>query len=175
MLSFFPRGVLDEILNLIESVSEGFPSYSCTETYILTAIDIKQYLVVSPFLWNHKVVLLILLFESDYYLLFNKDVSEWIYENHELLNRSNNNPANLWYSRSVVLHKNILSFCGLVAPRNVLSELGCCFWINRICAGGWGCGKVNRCNKYSNVAGEGKGIRKCVSRRLLIWLYFFIP
>ena len=28
MLSFFPRGVLDEILNLIESVSEGFPCYS---------------------------------------------------------------------------------------------------------------------------------------------------
>ena len=28
MLSFFPRGVLDEILNLIESVSEGFPSNS---------------------------------------------------------------------------------------------------------------------------------------------------
>ena len=24
---FSPRGVLDEILNLIESVSEGFPSY----------------------------------------------------------------------------------------------------------------------------------------------------
>ena len=32
MLSFFPRGVSDEILNLIESVSEEFPSYSndCT-------------------------------------------------------------------------------------------------------------------------------------------------
>ena len=28
MLSFFPRGALDEILNSIESVSEGFPSYS---------------------------------------------------------------------------------------------------------------------------------------------------
>ena len=28
MLSFFPLGVLDEILNLIESVSEGFPSHS---------------------------------------------------------------------------------------------------------------------------------------------------
>ena len=28
MLSFFPRGVLDEILNLIETVSEDFPSYS---------------------------------------------------------------------------------------------------------------------------------------------------
>ena len=29
MLSFFPRGVLDEIFNLIGSVSEDFPSYSC--------------------------------------------------------------------------------------------------------------------------------------------------
>ena len=29
MLSFFSRGVLDETSNLIESVSEGFPSYSC--------------------------------------------------------------------------------------------------------------------------------------------------
>ena len=28
VLSFFPRDVLDEILNLIESVSECFPSYS---------------------------------------------------------------------------------------------------------------------------------------------------
>ena len=28
MLSFFPRGVLDEILNFIVSLSEGFPSYS---------------------------------------------------------------------------------------------------------------------------------------------------
>ena len=28
MLSFLPRDVLDEILNLIESVSEGFPTYS---------------------------------------------------------------------------------------------------------------------------------------------------
>ena len=28
MLSFFPRGVLNEILNLIESVSEGLFSYS---------------------------------------------------------------------------------------------------------------------------------------------------
>ena len=29
MLSFFPPSVLDEILNLIESVSQGFPSYLC--------------------------------------------------------------------------------------------------------------------------------------------------
>ena len=28
MLSFFPRDVLDEIWDLIESVSEAFPSYS---------------------------------------------------------------------------------------------------------------------------------------------------
>ena len=31
VLSFFPRDVLDEILNLIESVSEDFPSYSCVK------------------------------------------------------------------------------------------------------------------------------------------------
>ena len=31
VLSFFPRDVLDEILNLIESVSEDFPSYSFIE------------------------------------------------------------------------------------------------------------------------------------------------
>ena len=30
MLPFFPRGVLDEIWDLIESVSEGFPTYSYT-------------------------------------------------------------------------------------------------------------------------------------------------
>ena len=36
VLSFFPRDVLDEILNLIESVSEDFPSYSNIQsaTYI---------------------------------------------------------------------------------------------------------------------------------------------
>ena len=38
MLSFFPRDVLDEILNLIESVSEGFPSYSFTNKLRKTII-----------------------------------------------------------------------------------------------------------------------------------------
>ena len=33
VLSFFPRSVLDEILNLIESVSEDFPSYSCIDIF----------------------------------------------------------------------------------------------------------------------------------------------
>ena len=33
---FFPRGVLGEILNLIESVSKGFPSYSCIVVYSST-------------------------------------------------------------------------------------------------------------------------------------------
>ena len=34
MLSFFPRDVLDEIWDLIESVSEGFPTYSCSITVL---------------------------------------------------------------------------------------------------------------------------------------------
>ena len=32
MLSFIPRDVLDEILDLIESVSESFPTYSFIQT-----------------------------------------------------------------------------------------------------------------------------------------------
>ena len=36
VLSFFPRDVLDEILNLIESVSEDFPSYSYIKVWIIT-------------------------------------------------------------------------------------------------------------------------------------------
>ena len=31
MLSFIPLDVFDEILDLIESVSEGFPTYSCIQ------------------------------------------------------------------------------------------------------------------------------------------------
>ena len=46
VLSFFPRDVLDEILNLIESVSEDFPSYSCQKvcealTFLLDNIYIR--------------------------------------------------------------------------------------------------------------------------------------
>ena len=42
MLSLFPRGVLDEILNLIESVFKGFPSYPLIVMAILvmTVADI---------------------------------------------------------------------------------------------------------------------------------------
>ena len=35
VLSFFPRDVLDEILNLIESVSEDFPSYFYNKDYLM--------------------------------------------------------------------------------------------------------------------------------------------
>ena len=38
VLSFFPRDVLDEILNLIESVSEDFPSYSFIFSVIIMSI-----------------------------------------------------------------------------------------------------------------------------------------
>ena len=44
VLSFFPRDVLDEILNLIESVSEDFPSYS----YNLYIIQVYDFVLLSP-------------------------------------------------------------------------------------------------------------------------------
>ena len=44
MLSFSPRGVLDEILNLIESVSEDFPSYYCQLTYKILSFYFEQLL-----------------------------------------------------------------------------------------------------------------------------------
>ena len=47
VLSFFPRDVLDEILNLIESVSEDFPSYSfffavCILFLYMTGIRLQE-------------------------------------------------------------------------------------------------------------------------------------
>ena len=41
MLSFFPQGVLDEILDLIESVSEDFPSYFYHEVIFLKCRILK--------------------------------------------------------------------------------------------------------------------------------------
>ena len=40
MLSFFPRDVLDEIWDLIESVSEGCPTYSSVFDSLMV-IDVK--------------------------------------------------------------------------------------------------------------------------------------
>ena len=42
VLSFFPRDVLDEILNLIGSVSEGFPSYSWISVFDIGGRDLVQ-------------------------------------------------------------------------------------------------------------------------------------
>ena len=40
MLFFFPRGVLDEILNLIESVSEGFlPTFAISSCSMLKLLS----------------------------------------------------------------------------------------------------------------------------------------
>ena len=39
MLSFFPRDVLDDILNLIESVSKGFPTCSFINARKFLTID----------------------------------------------------------------------------------------------------------------------------------------
>ena len=53
VLSFFPRDVLDEILNLIESVSEDFPSYSLKEYFCLlqSTLDISESKFISDNLY----------------------------------------------------------------------------------------------------------------------------
>ena len=42
VLSFFPRDVLDEILNLIESVSEDLPSYSKHLVHMKVSLPINE-------------------------------------------------------------------------------------------------------------------------------------
>ena len=51
VLSFFPRDVLDEILNLIESVSEDFPSYSCI------CLSHNKFLFCSVLIKNDKILI----------------------------------------------------------------------------------------------------------------------
>ena len=46
VLFFFPRGVLGEILNLIESVSEGFPSYFCVRPSFPFSIEGRAWVVI---------------------------------------------------------------------------------------------------------------------------------
>ena len=44
VLSFFPLDVLDEIWDLIESVSEGFLTYSCMDTPLGQAKELIKFL-----------------------------------------------------------------------------------------------------------------------------------
>ena len=46
MLAFFPRDVLDEILDLIESVSEGFPTVSGT-VRLINYKSVFRYIMIS--------------------------------------------------------------------------------------------------------------------------------
>ena len=62
VLSFFPLDVLDEILNLIESVSEGFPSYFCI---ILSCTCIIDYLSYCNFILSESKLLKFSLHLSD--------------------------------------------------------------------------------------------------------------
>ena len=69
MLSFFPRDVLDEILNLIESVSEGFPSYSCiSELFCVFCVDVLKNLPVHSF--NALIIPILRDCLPNYFLVF---------------------------------------------------------------------------------------------------------
>ena len=72
MLSFSSRGVLDEILNLIESVSEGSPSYPCycivENKYSLLSTSGTEISQSNPFISNNisvVAVVVVLLFYVD--------------------------------------------------------------------------------------------------------------
>ena len=65
VLSFFPRDVLDEILNLIESVSEDFPSYFniVRDTKSRTKCASRYCFVCSTFQSkNHNIKIIVILF-----------------------------------------------------------------------------------------------------------------
>ena len=51
MLSFFPRGILDEILFLFGSISEGFPTYSYHFFHQLNSILVRLHV---PDLFNQQ-------------------------------------------------------------------------------------------------------------------------
>ena len=48
MRSFFPRDVLDEILDSIQSVSEGFASYSNPDRYNLQVVQFSNKNILPP-------------------------------------------------------------------------------------------------------------------------------
>ena len=51
VLSFFPLDVLDEIWDLIESVSEGFLTYSLRNNFILIPdkhLEIQDFIIPNP-------------------------------------------------------------------------------------------------------------------------------
>ena len=69
MLSFFPLDVLDEIWDLIESVSEGFLTFSSNYTF-LSCIFVKSnlYFLSETCIFNARKNILLLKFI--YYVIF---------------------------------------------------------------------------------------------------------
>ena len=70
MLSFFPRCVFDEILNLIESVSEDFPSYSL-KTFRLSDFSTAD---IFSLLFMSYVYLFICSFVQHYIYIYKKQL-----------------------------------------------------------------------------------------------------
>ena len=69
MLSFFPWDVLDEILDSVESVSEGFPTYPCiSERLCLCCVEILKNFPVHSF--NALIISVFRDCLSSYFLVF---------------------------------------------------------------------------------------------------------
>ena len=61
MLSFFPQDVLDEILDLIESVSVGFSTTLKDTTFSLLQMKVTNFdfvLVKQPFEWQYFITIM---------------------------------------------------------------------------------------------------------------------
>ena len=100
VLSFFPRDVLDEILNLIESVSGDFPSYSY---HILTLK--RSCNVTNLCYYGNKTIKL-----SRIYLQKNIIFQKlYIYEERKKTIVHTNNSFQLWMINTWVTHLKIKS------------------------------------------------------------------
>ena len=63
---FFPQDVLDDILDLIESVSDGFPTYYCLPRNTVTLVSYIRNVVTLKFGYNISITETLLIVKKRY-------------------------------------------------------------------------------------------------------------